>query len=351
MAKREKPRARKRRGPAPRKRPGPPNDLIVPPEDVSYVVDPADAGTRLDRHLRDKLKWRSRTKVQELIATREITVDGKRRDRAYKLKAGETIEIPLPPPPEEANRIHEIPLHILYEDEHLIVLNKQPNIVVHPVGRNRFNTLINALHLRYRDLDDAKADIVPKLAHRIDRETSGVLVAVKCARHDRSVPVVFEHTDVLKEYLAIAEGAIEQDAGEIDLPIGPKPGAPPGFAERVVREDGQPARTAFAVIERFADFTFLRLRIFTGRQHQIRVHLQSLGHPVLCDGRYGLRRELRLSDVCPLRPDEEDRILIDRQALHSHRLGFPHPVTGEDVTFEAPLPEDLSQTLEALRRG
>jgi len=341
--------SRGRGGPPPRKPRRPPDELIVPQKNLAYVVDPSEAGARLDRYLSVKLKWRSRTKVQEMIATREIRAGGVRRDSSYRVKSGETVELPLPPPPEEAGRIHEIPLDILYEDDALIVLNKQPNIIVHPVGRHRFDTLINALHLRYRNLEDRKKDIVPKLAHRIDRETSGVLVAVKSGRHERGVPIVFENTDVRKEYLAIAEGAMEADEGEINLPIGQKPGAHPRQGLRVVREDGQSARTAYTVVERFDRFTLVRLRLLTGRQHQIRVHLQAVGHPVLCDRRYGRRAELRLSDIRPLKRGEEDALLINRQALHSFRVGFPHPVTGKEVVFEAPLPGDMRRTLEAMR--
>ena len=340
---------RKRRGPPPRKKRQPPDNLIVPQEEVTYVVDPAQAGVRLDRFLAQKLKWRSRTKVQQLLVDREITSNGTRVGRAYKVKPGDTIRIPLPPPPEEAHRIADIPLEIIYEDEVLVVLNKQPKIIVHPVGPHRYNTLINALHLRYRNLEDETKDIIPKLAHRIDRETSGVLIALKTGRHDRGVPLVYEHEEITKEYLAIAEGVVQDDEGLIDLPIGPEDGENPSWAQRVVMENGRHARTAYAVRERFEGFTLLHLRIFTGRQHQIRVHLKAIGHPVLCDRRYGLRSEFRLSDVRPLEEKDEDILLLDRQALHSYRITFPHPTTRKEVTVEAPLPEDMNRTLEALR--
>lgn len=344
-------------GPARRKRRGrvewpkrkPPNKLIVPAEAETFRVHPGDVGLRLDQFLKGKLKWRSRAKVQELIATREITSDGVRLDRAYRVKVGEEIRLPLPPPPEDAYRIGDIPLEILYEDDVLIVLNKPPNLVVHPVGPHRYNTLINALHLRYRDLDDADKDVVPKLAHRLDRGTSGVLVASKSGRHDQGAPLVFEHADVRKEYLAVAEGVIETDADTLDLPIGVPPGAKPKTTPRIVTADGQPARTAYRVVERFAHFTLVHLRLFTGRQHQIRVHLRAIGHPVLCDHLYGERAKLRLADVRALKPGEEDSLLLDRQALHSYRITFPHPATGEEMTFEAPLPADLEGTLEAMR--
>ncbi|MDK1032230.1 MAG: RluA family pseudouridine synthase [Planctomycetia bacterium] len=343
----------------------------MPPEAETFIVHRAQAGMRLDQFLKDKLKWRSRTKVQELIETREITANGVRVDRSYRVKPGEEIRIPLAPPPEEAFRIAEIPLGILYEEDLLGVMNKQPHIVVHPTGPHRYDTLINALHLRYRNLDDPKKDIIPKLAHRIDRETSGVLVVCKTGRHERGVPLVFERSDVRKEYLALAEGVVESDSGMIDLPLGREPGkdsntlsrsargatTPIGtlrakqaeFVLRFVTPDGAPARTGYEVAERFNSFTLVRARLFTGRQHQIRVHLQALGHPVVCDKFYGIREEFHLSDARQLRPDEDDVLLLDRQALHSWRVTFPHPTTGKQITVEAPLPDDMRRTLELLR--
>ena len=327
----------------------PPDNLILPQEVRTFVAHPGDSGTRLDRFLKMKLKWRSRTKVQELIRNKEITIAGARVDSAYRLKLGDEVRIPLPPPPEDAFRIAEIPLDILYEDDLLVVLNKQPNIIVQPVGPHRYNTIINALHLKYRNLEDDKKDIHPKLAHRIDRETSGVLVAYKSGRYDRSAPIAFENMDMTKEYLALAEGRIEEGSGTIDLPVGAEPGTHRYSSKRVVTAHGAHALTEYQVVERFDAFTLLRLRIHTGRQHQIRVHLQSQGHPVVCDKRYGLREELRLSDIRPLGTGEEDSCLLDRQALHSCLITFPHPTTNKPLTVEAPLPEDMLRTLSALR--
>ena len=314
-------------------------------------MDPGEAGTRLDQFLKAKLKWRSRAKVQELIADREITARGVRLDRAYRVKAGDEIRLPLPPPPDDAFRIDEIPLHILYEDDRIVVLNKQPDIIVHPVGPHRYNTLINALHLRYRDLEDERNDVIPKLAHRIDRGTSGVLVACKTGRHERGAPVVFENMEVRKEYLAIAEGVVDKDNGVIDMPIGVEPNGHPNTARRVIDPNGRHAKTGYTVVERFKAFTLLRLRLFTGRQHQIRVHLKAMGHPIVCDSYYGLRRELRRSDVRSLRPGNADDVLMSRQALHSYRISFPYPTDDETMTFEAPMPDDMQAALEAMRHA
>ena len=326
-----------------------PDKLIVPQEAELFHVYPDQAGMRLDQFLKMRLHWRSRTKVQELIETREVTSVGIRLDCSYRTKLGEEIRLPLPPPPEAAYRIAEIPLEILYEDDLLIILNKPPHLVVHPAGRHRYDTLINALHLRYRDLHDPKMDIIPRLAHRIDRETSGVLIAYKMRRHDRHSPLVFERTKVVKEYLTIAEGVVEQDSAVIDLPIGRQPDTPHDQAQVTVHPGGQASRTGYQVLERFRDFSLLQCRLFTGRMHQIRVHLQAIGHPVVCDKRYGRRAELRRSDLGPLAPGEEDRVLLDRQALHAWRIRFNHPVTGSPMAIEAPLPPDMQRLLEALR--
>jgi 23S rRNA pseudouridine1911/1915/1917 synthase len=336
----------------------PPDKLIVPQEAEFFRVHPDQAGMRLDQFLKMRLHWRSRTKVQELIAEREVTARtpggspvGLRLDCSYRVKLGEEIRLPLPPPPEAAYRIAEIPVEILYEDDLLIVLNKPPDLVVHPAGRHRYDTLINALHLRYRNLHDPKQDIIPRLAHRIDRETSGALIAYKMRRHERASPMVFERTHVAKEYLAIAEGVLEQDSGVIDLPIARQPDIPRDQAQVIVHPRGQASRTGYQVLERFRGFTFLQCRLFTGRMHQIRVHLQAIGHPVLCDKRYGLRAELLRSDLGPLSPGEEDRVLLSRQALHAWRIRFNHPVGGSPVAVEAPLPPDMRTVLDALRGG
>jgi len=332
----------------PRRRP--PDKLIRPQEAETFIVHPNQAGMRLDRFLGMKMPYRSRARIQQMIREREITADGRRVDQSYRVKAFEEVRVPLPPPPQDAERIAEIPLDILYEDDLLIVLNKQPNIVVHPSGRHLYDTLINALHLRYRDLNDPEKDIIPKLAHRVDRETSGVLLAVKTRRHERGAPLSFEKLDVVKEYLVLAEGVVSKDSFEIDQPLCKEPDKNPNIALMIVHPHGLPARTGVTVLERFPGFTLLRCRLYTGRQHQIRAHLRHIGHPVVCDKLYGVRKELRLSDLRPMEGNGEDVVLLDRQALHSWRLAFTHPVTGRYVTFEAPLPDDMARTIEALRK-
>jgi 23S rRNA pseudouridine1911/1915/1917 synthase len=344
--------SQRRRGAPEWPKPQPPDRLIVPKDEETFIVQPNQEGMRLDQFLCVRIPYRSRNQLQKMIKERAVTnQDGKALGRAYRVRALEELTVPLPPPPDEAYTIDQIPLNILYEDDLLIVLNKQPNIVCHPSGGHLYDTLINALHLRYRDLEDEEKDIIPKLAHRIDRETSGILVAVKSKRHERGSPLVFEKTDIRKEYFAVAEGVIAEDAFEVDAPMCKKPGIDPNMAPMVIHPDGQTARTAFRVIERFRDFTLVRCRLYTGRQHQIRVHLQHVGHPIICDKIYGKREELWLNDVREWRADLRNRMILDRQALHSCLLSFPHPATQEQVTFEAPLTEDMAGALEQLRQG
>lgn len=324
--------------------------MIQPETEWRVVVDLDSEGTRLDKFLALKLPWRSRASVRKLLEERQITIAGMPRRRSYRVKEGEEIIIPLPPPPPEADpdRLMEIPLHILHEDDSLIALNKQPGIVVHPVGRKRFNTLINALHMRYRRLDDPEKDVVPRLAHRLDRETSGVMVVAKTESARRALYFEFERKKARKEYLAIVEGHFPENIREIDLAIGQDVENEIRMKQAVRKFDGLHAITRIEIVERLGGFTLLRLKPLTGRQHQLRVHCAAVGHPIVCDSLYGIRAKLMESDVLD---DAGDGMLLERQALHAHRITLRHPASGELVTYEAPLFEDMERTLEAMRKS
>jgi len=326
---------------------------LVRPEPVRRFSVRADfAGTRLDVFLARRLKWRSRTNVQRLLAEREVRVNGLRRKASYRLHEGDVVEIPLPPPPPEAFHIHEIPLNILYEDDHLVVLNKQPGIVVHPTGRKRYNTLINALHLRYRRPDDPEHDIVPRLAHRLDKDTSGVLVVCKTSVAHRDLYFQFERGQVEKEYLAIVEGEPQSDRVHIDLPLGRDLTSEIRLKQAVRLADGEEAMTEVVVSARFGKFSLVVANPHTGKQHQIRVHLAAIGHPIVGDRLYGSIKEVRRSDLAvTVASAGGDEVLISRQALHAQRLRLQHPATGQMVEFFAPLPSDMARLLEVLRAG
>ena len=319
----------------------PPDHLIAHQEEVRLPVRADFAGMRLDMFLKTRLSWRSRESVHRLLAQRDVRVDGVRRKASYHVKRGEVVVVPCPQPEEDPEAMRDIELEIIYEDDEIVALNKQPNVVVHPAGKYRYSTLINALHLRYRRPDDPENDIQPKLGHRLDRETSGVLVVCKTDEARRFVSMEFETGRVVKEYLAIAEGAIGPDEGLIDAPLGPAPDHVHGL-KMGVRPDGLEARTRFETLDRTGALTLVRLFLLTGRSHQIRVHLLHIGHPIVCDKYYGLRHELFVSDVRRLAAGEEDRLLLGRQALHAFRTVITHPRTRKPLTLVAPLPADMA---------
>jgi len=322
-------------------------DFIRPPSEVRLSVGGDCAGMRLDAFLAARLPWRSRESVQQMLRESRVLVDRARRKQSYRLKGGQEIVVLLAPPPEEAFRIGEIPLHFVYEDDTIFALNKQPRIVVHPAGSVRFGSILNALHLRYRRPDDPERDVVPHLAHRLDKDTSGLLLGCKTRAARKAIGLQFQRSQVGKEYLAIVEGVVRDDAGEVDLPMGRL--HPRSLRHCVQTDGGSPATTRYEVLERFHGFSLVVARPVTGRQHQIRVHLQEIGHPIACDKLYGIRKRLMKGDLAPLAPGQEDAPLLTRQALHCHRVSFLHPTLGQVMALRAPLWEDMAAALEALR--
>lgn len=314
-------------------------DLSVPLERVSLEVTPEFDGSRLDHFLRRQLPWRSRSQLQGRIRQGRVLVNGERMKPGRRVFAGNRVEIALDSIDPSTIRHHEIPLHFLYEDEHIALLDKQPGIIVHPVSYQLFNTLINALHYHYR-VRRNEPDVSPRLGHRLDKETSGVLLVAKNREVRRVIQEIFERHRVRKQYLALVHG-IMPDGEPIDEPIATTR-LPRGGVRMVVREDGAPSRTAYEVVECFERHSLVRLEPETGRTHQLRVHLAHRGHPILADSRYGRESALAALDGRPV---------LDRQALHSSRLVFPHPVTGETLDVRAPLPPDMSGVREALRAG
>ncbi|MBI3726054.1 RluA family pseudouridine synthase [bacterium] len=331
-------RARKRKR-TPRR---PPRDLSLPPEACEYVVTEDEHGTRLDHFLQVHFPWRSRTVLHELIALGRVLVRGEPRTRkAARVSRGDRVTVRVPPPVEEVR--HEelaASLVVLYEDDDLIAIAKPAGMIVHPVGKKRVNTLIQALHWRFRR-GKAEPRVMPKICHRLDRETSGVVIVAKDDRARARIQDIFEARSVEKEYLAVVRGRLEPDEGRIDAPIGPDPH---GRIKTLmtVREDGLPSATRFRVLERFLEASAVRFDLETGRQHQIRVHARSIGHPVLLDPLYG--------DGEPRSwPPGAEKPAISRHALHARRIALPHPRTGERLELLAPVPEDMKALIDALR--
>jgi 23S rRNA pseudouridine1911/1915/1917 synthase len=318
----------------------------------SFKADAAAAGLRLDQYLAQAIPDISRARVQLLIEAGQVRVDGSPAKPKQKLKGGEAIEIEGEPRPEPLHAIPEdIPLDILFEDKYLAVVNKLAGMMVHAGAgstddeRNR-GTLVNALlfHLGANKLSDVSGDLRPGIVHRLDKQTSGVILVAKDDVTHRKLGDMFSRRMVEKTYLALAHGAIAKEKTTVSLPISRDLIRRTRMTTR--RSDGRTAVSHITVLERivtpFGPFTFVEVRIETGRTHQIRVHLQSMGHPVVGDTLYGAPHHIGPSD---------GGMELHRNFLHAARLAFTHPRTGKGMQMDAPLPEELEKFLAALRTG
>ena len=310
-------------------------DLSKPRRTWDLVVELPESGMRLDRFLAKRCAWRSRNELQTSIDEGRVTVDGAVRKASTKLATRQRVVLELELPetlPDPA----AIPIDVLHEDEHLLVLNKRAGIVVHPVGRHQLTSLLSALHARYRDAADPARDRVPHLCHRIDKDTSGVFLVAFGEAWKADVSLQFERREVAKEYLALVHGVPAPGEGAIDAPLLYEQDAWPR-----VRVDpaGQASRTRWRVEERLRDAALVRYFPETGRMHQIRVHAAHSGHPLLCDEAYGGRGPV----------GDAGAPVLSRCALHAARLTLRHPGTGKTVTFEAPLAADMEAALTFLR--
>lgn len=297
------------------------------------IIQPEDAGQRLDRYLVAALAEMSRTYIQQLIAEGAVQVNSRASKPGYVLRAGDEILVDLALLAPQVSRAmpHPLPLDIVYEDKDLLVINKAPGMVVHPAPGHAEDTLVNALLARYPDLQEGNNGERPGIVHRLDRDTSGLLLVAKNARTQAALIEQMRRHEIVKRYLALVEGVIALDQGSIDAPIGRDPRNRQQMA--ITATGSREARTHFRVLERFARHTLLLVQLETGRTHQIRVHLKAIGHPVVGDPTYGSGNAIRGAK-------------LRRQFLHASQLHFTHPVSGEQLEIEAPLPEDLQQVLE-----
>ena len=249
----------------------------------------------------------------------------------------------------------DIPIEVVYEDDALTVVNKPAGMVTHPARGNWRGTLVNALQFHYDTLSTLAGENRPGIVHRLDRDTTGLLVVVKNDVAHRKLGLQFELRQVHKEYLALVHGVPQRDSDYIEQPIGFHPTVREKMAIRDPQDGGKDAVTFYQVVERFRGFALVRCKPQTGRTHQIRIHLTHIGHPILADKLYSGRDRITLADVAgpdrirALSPDEAGTVLIDRQALHAHRLRFRHPLTEQELDLTAPLPADMERTLAALR--
>lgn len=316
----------------------------LPP--VELVVDESQAGNRLDWFLARQFPTYSRTHLRRVINAACVKVNGKRTKASHHLSPGDRISLVLPEMPRSGPEPEEIPLDILYEDDALAAINKPPGMVVHPAKGHWKGTLASALQFHFDRLSTIGGPTRPGIIHRLDRDTSGVIVVAKNDRAHQRLALQFEHRSVTKEYFALVAGRPNLDRDVIDLPIGLHPHHREKMAVRRDDPHGRPAQSFYEVLERFDGFAAVRITPKTGRTHQIRVHLASIGCPVLCDRAYGSRARLSRGEL--RRRLEDDATLLERQALHAHRLRLTHPDTGAPLQFEAPLPDDIRQTLAAL---
>lgn len=314
--------------------------------DRQLTVRPAVAGMRLDRYLATRFPGYSRASIQRGIADGTIKVDGRVVKPSSKLRAGQVLMICLPGAQGTEIPPEEIPLRILFEDDDFVVIDKDPHIVVHPARGNLSGTLVNGLVHHFAQLSDVGDPLRPGIVHRLDRDTSGVIVVAKDTQAHYQLAAQWEARTVQKEYLCLVESEPHIDEDTIDSPIGRHPRV---REMQAIDPGGKSAQTRYAVEERLGGWALVRCFPRTGRTHQIRVHMLAIACPILCDGLYSSRERVTASELRgDVPPPDEEPILI-RQALHAHRLQLDHPRTGQRMTFEAPLPADISAALEALR--
>lgn len=327
-------------------------DLTSEESTKTLLVQDEEQGLRMDVFLCRHLTWMSRSAIQKLavegaIACDAVRLAGSRIKSSTRVEAGDTISVTLKRIPKDLAEAQKDPplkdVEVLHEDELMLVLNKPAGVPVHPVGMNLHRTILTALHHRYRNPDDPEKDIHPNLVHRLDLETSGVLVVAKETGALKNLTAQFKARSVKKQYVAIVYGRLEHDAGEVDLPLGYADNPEVPYKQEVRMEDGHRAVTSYEVMKRSESLTWVRLKPQTGRKHQLRVHMAALGHPIVGDKIYGPDEKYYFkARYGP--PDEEDlkELLLPRQALHAHKLELNHPGDDGRICFEAPLPEEFS---------
>ncbi|SEF68284.1 ribosomal large subunit pseudouridine synthase D [Caloramator fervidus] len=298
----------------------------------TFVVEDINVGKRIDVYLSEIIEDMSRSRIQKLIEEEKIKVNGNVTKSNYKIKANDEITVEIPDPVKLEIVAEDIEIEILYEDDDIVVVNKPQGMVVHPAAGNYTGTLVNALLKKCKTLSSINGVIRPGIVHRIDKDTSGVLVVAKNDyAHQHLAEQIKEHT-VKRIYIALTEGVIKQDMGTIDKPIGRHPVHRKKMA---IVENGKRAVTHFKVLERFKENTLVEARLETGRTHQIRVHMASIGHPLVGDPVYGYKKQ---------------KFKLNGQALHAKVLGFIHPRTGKYMEFSSPLPDYFEELIEKLRK-
>jgi 23S rRNA pseudouridine1911/1915/1917 synthase len=337
------------------------DDDAPPPAPAAYSRsrDPVDLhvkikaeGMRLDHYLHMYFQDFSRSELQEAIKGGHVTVNGRPTKASYKVRNDDQLRVALPEPINDVILPEDLPIEVLYEDDELAVVFKPADMVVHPARGNWTGTLANALAFRFKDaLSRTNGTFRPGIVHRLDRDTSGAILIAKDDVSHRELSMQFETRKVHKEYVAIVAGELDRDSDYIEAPMKHHPHEREKMivAPDPLDPEAKPASSYYEVLERFRGFTLVKVSPKTGRTHQIRVHMQHVGCPVLADKHYSGRHQFRLGELVPGLPAERDEVLLARQGLHAFRIRFRHPRRGVWVEVEAPLPADLRRTLEALR--
>ena len=302
------------------------------PEASEWTVDADAAKTRIDKYITENLgEDVSRSQVQLWIANGHVSVNEGPIKSNYKVSQGDRIVLKVPEPSAVEIIPEDIPLEIAYEDADVIVVNKPRGMVVHPAPGHSSGTLVNALMFHCKDLSGINGELRPGIVHRIDKDTTGLIMAAKNDKAHASLATQLKEHSVNRRYLALVHGNISHDQGTIDAPIGRD--AQDRKLYTVTDRNSKHAVTHFTVVERFGDYSLLELKLETGRTHQIRVHMKYIGHPLVGDPVYGKSKGIKLNG----------------QALHAAVLGFVHPSTGEYMEFSAPMPSDMIELLTILR--
>jgi 23S rRNA pseudouridine1911/1915/1917 synthase len=297
----------------------------------TFQVDSSQEGSRLDVFLAEKINEQTRSQLQKYIERDKVKVSGIPRKSSFILREGDLVELAIDMPEEESPLPENIPLKILYRDEHVVVLDKPTGMVVHPGAGRQKGTLVNALLHHFPGIREIGPEERPGIVHRLDKDTSGVMVIARSEKAFEELNRQFKNRLVDKVYLGLVWGNITRQEGSIQWPLGRHV----KHGDRISVKTNKPrsAKTLFEVLRRYQGYTFLEIKPITGRTHQIRVHLAALGHPIVGDTRYGKKKT-----GCP----------VSRLFLHAHRIGFFHPESQERMDFVSPLPYELERCLEKI---
>jgi len=318
------------------------SDLVA--QHYSFKISPDMPSGRLDLFMARQNLGLTRNQIQKLLEAGHIKLNGHEAKAAYKIRVGDCIEIEIPAPASLETKPEAIPLEILYQDKHVALIDKPAGLVVHASAGHSEGTLVNALLYHLKDLSGIGGKLRPGIVHRLDKDTSGIMLVAKNNRAHAELVRMFQNREIQKTYLALAYGSFKQDSGMMQNKLGRSRGNRKKISSKT--QQGKEAKTSFKVLKRFSNMALLEVKPHTGRTHQIRVHLAESGHPVVGDAVYGGRQWIH-----KLSPALQGLVQkIKRQMLHAQRLEFVHPVSGKKIKGEASLPSDFQKILQEAQK-